>query len=110
MTGVTALSLSVDDRHRNFSSESFCASQDDANNWRGPATEEPVCRMERIPPQQVRLRAMSTEAARLSVDPPLSKSLMYELISTGKLPSIKVGRRRLITVEAFERLITQGIK
>lgn len=35
----------------------------------------------------------------------LSRSTIYKLMNTGKLRSVKVGRRRLIPVESIEALI-----
>ncbi|HEX3919377.1 MAG TPA: helix-turn-helix domain-containing protein [Caulobacteraceae bacterium] len=35
----------------------------------------------------------------------IGRSLAYELMSSGELPSIKVGRRRLIPADAAENLI-----
>ena len=35
----------------------------------------------------------------------LSRSTLYTLMGTGKLPTIKIGKRRLISAEALARLV-----
>lgn len=39
---------------------------------------------------------------------PLGRTKLYELIQSGELPSIKVGRRRLITRSAVEQFLAAG--
>ena len=37
----------------------------------------------------------------------IGRTFVYELLATGKLESIKLGRRRLIPREALERLVAE---
>jgi excisionase family DNA binding protein len=36
----------------------------------------------------------------------ISRTALYELIAVGKLKTVKIGRRRLVPIEAIEELIT----
>jgi excisionase family DNA binding protein len=38
----------------------------------------------------------------------LSVRMLYELITAGKLKSVKVGRRRLVIVKSLTELVTKG--
>lgn len=39
---------------------------------------------------------------------PIGKTLMWSLVKEGRLETVKIGRRTLITVESIERLINQS--
>ena len=53
-----------------------------------------------------RLTCTVEEAARLLG---ISRTLAYRLVQSGKLPSFKVGKRRLIPVTAVERFIAEQL-
>ena len=38
----------------------------------------------------------------------LSRSTLYKLMSAGALRSVKIGRRRLIPIEAMDALLSEG--
>ena len=38
---------------------------------------------------------------------PVSRDMIHDLIRCGKLASVKIGKRRLIPVEAFEELLEE---
>ena len=37
----------------------------------------------------------------------ISRTAIYELINAGKLKTVKIGRRRLVPIEAIEELIAE---
>lgn len=45
------------------------------------------------------------EAVRLTG---ISRTTLYEMISDGRLPSLRIGRRRLILSEDLERVLTDA--
>ncbi|PFG75150.1 helix-turn-helix domain-containing protein [Tepidiforma thermophila] len=53
-----------------------------------------------------RLTCTVEEAARLLG---ISRTLAYRLVKSGKLPSFKVGKRRLIPVTAVETFIAEQL-
>ena len=38
----------------------------------------------------------------------LGRTTFYDLLATGRIPSIKVGRRRLVTLAALEQFLASG--
>ncbi|MEN6621130.1 MAG: hypothetical protein ABFD50_06255 [Smithella sp.] len=40
----------------------------------------------------------------------LSKAFIYELVKQGKIKSIRIGRRILVSTEEAQRLLSEGIK
>ena len=57
-------------------------------------------------PELIAPLAVSVEEAarRLSI----SRSLAWELVWGGRLPTVRLGRRRLVPVKALERLMAEG--
>lgn len=51
-----------------------------------------------VPPAGERLAVSTSEAARLTG---IGRTTLYEAIGSGALRSLKIGKRRLITVEAL---------
>ena len=39
----------------------------------------------------------------------IGRTLVYDLLGRGELRGVRVGRRRLITVESIERLLVKGL-
>jgi excisionase family DNA binding protein len=56
--------------------------------------------MHSTPPEPL---ALSVEQAAHAVG--LGRTKVYELLASGELPSVKVGKRRLVRVEALQRLL-----
>jgi len=52
-----------------------------------------------------RLTVAVPEAARMLG---ISRSLAYELVARGELPSVRLGRRIVIPTRAIEELLTSG--
>jgi excisionase family DNA binding protein len=74
--------------------------------WRAERAEvEPKWTTEAVssPPQRL-LYSVREVAELLSVD----KNTVYQLAYSGKLATVKLGRRRLVPAEAFEALVSEG--
>ena len=50
------------------------------------------------------------EEVRHVVQPPLSKAFINNLAVTGRMPTIRFGRRRLVTAEVFQRMLREGVE
>ena len=59
-------------------------------------------------PREIQRLAMSMREAEVASG--LSRATLYRLVSSGRLVSLKIGARRLITVEALEGLLSGGVK
>lgn len=63
-----------------------------------PLAVNPQARNERGMPRLISIKAVTYQLG-------ISRTSTYELIAAGKLKTVKIGRRRFVTIEAIEEFI-----
>jgi excisionase family DNA binding protein len=61
------------------------------------------------PSPEIRTTRITTSVADARLSLGIGNTKLYELINSGDLDTIRVGRRRLITVASIERFVTTRI-